>query len=516
MSSPIGPPDYADSFMVEKLGAFGLALRYVRAEGNTLYYLADDGSEVGVLDGVSGFGSLMFGHNNPEIVEHAKWVLDQQTPVHAQMGGYSYALNLAAELNRIVRRELGTEDKFYAQFGNTGAEAVEIAIKHAELDRVMRIGGLKAGIQANIEQARAAVAGGATVTDAAAAMLGGTDIDHLAAEVARRNAEIEARPPLFLALESGFHGKLIGSVQLTYNPMLRGPFRALAAQARFVPRDQPQMIAKVLEQERAALLDLVVQDGVVDVVERDFPVFTAAVVEPIMGEAGIYPLTAELAGALREACDTYGVPLIADEVQSGMGRPGTFLAGTQIGLRPDYIVLAKALGGGIAKLGVVLIHERWYHKEFEFMHSSTFAKDGFSTRLALKVLEMLEADGGRAYELAAERGGKAKAALDAIKADYPEIVRDVRGKGLMIGFEFHDQAGSEQLAVREAHQVVPFLIMAHLLKKHRFRIARTASGPWTFRFEPSIFLSDEEIAQVEAAFRDVCEILRSGDLSRFE
>jgi acetylornithine/succinyldiaminopimelate/putrescine aminotransferase len=234
-----------------------------------------------------------------------------------------------------------------------------------------------------------------------------------------------------------------------------------------------------------------------------------------MGEAGIYPITAEMATALREACDTHGVPLIADEVQSGMGRSGTFLAGTQVGLKPDYIVLAKALGGGIAKLGVVLIHERWYHREFEFIHSSTFAKDGFSTRIALKVLEMLEADNGTAYELAAERGAKAKAALEGVRADYPEIVKEVRGKGLMLGFEFHDAAGSEQPAVREAHQVVPFMIMAHLHRAHRFRIARTASGPWTFRFEPSIYLTDEEIARVEAAFRDVADILRSGDLSRF-
>ena len=515
MNSSIGSPEFADSFMVEKLSEFGLAVRYVRAQGNTLYYLADDGTEVGVLDGVSGFGSLMFGHNNPEIVEHAKWVLDQQTPVHAQMGGYSFALNLAAELNTIVRRELGTEDRFYAQFGNTGAEAVEIAIKHAELDRVIRIAGLKGGIEANLGQARTAVADGATLTEAAAAIAGGTDIDRLVAEVSRRNAEVEARPPLFLALEGGFHGKLVGSLQLTYNQMLRGPFKALAAQARFVPRDQPHMIAKVMEQERAALLDVVVEDGVVDVVERDFPVFTAFVVEPIMGEAGIFPLSAELAGALREACDAFGVPLISDEVQSGMGRAGTFLAGTRIGLRPDYIVLAKALGGGIAKLGVVLINERLYHKEFEFMHSSTFAKDGFSTRLALKVLHMLEADGGRAYELAAERGAKAKAMMEAIKADYPEIVREVRGEGLMLGFEFHDQSGSEFPAVREMHQAVPLLILGHMLKKHRFRIARTASGPWTMRFEPSIFLSDDEIAVVDVAFRDVCEILRSGDLSRF-
>ncbi|MBB5805643.1 acetylornithine/succinyldiaminopimelate/putrescine aminotransferase [Saccharothrix ecbatanensis] len=517
MDSTIGSPEFADSFMVERLNEYGLAVRFQRAEGNKLYYVADDGTEVGVLDGVSGFGSLMFGHNNPEIVEHAKWVLDQQTPVHAQMGGYSYALNLATELNKIVRRELQTEDKFFAQFGNTGAEAVEIAIKHAELDRGIRIAGLKGGIEANIAQARAAVSEGATISEAAAAIAGGQDMDRLVAEVTRRNAETEARPAQFLALEGGFHGKLIASVQLTYNPGLRGPFRALAAQATFVPRDQPDMIAKVMEQDRAALLDLVVQDGVVDVVERDFPVFTAFLVEPIMGEAGIYPLTAEHAVALREACDTYGVPLIADEVQSGMGRSGTFLAGTQIGLKPDYIVLAKALGGGIAKLGVVLINEHIYHKPFEFIHSSTFAKDGFSTRIALKVLEMLEAEDGKAYKLAAERGAKAKATMEAIKADYPEIVKEIRGQGLMLGFEFHDQAGSASAKIREANEtsVLPLRILGHLMRKHDFRIARTASGPWTMRFEPSIFLTDEEIATVDAAFRDVCEILRSEDVSRF-
>lgn len=515
MSSSPGAPEFADSYLVEVLSEFGLALKYVRAEGNTLHYLADDGTEVGVFDAASGFGSLMFGHNNPELVEYAKWLLDQKTPVHAQFSGYSFAIDLAARLNEIVRREMGTRDKFYGLFGNSGAEAVEITIKHAELDRGMRIKELKAEIDAHVEQARAAVADGARISEAAAA-LAGADLDKLVAEMHRRNAETETRPPLFLALEGGFHGKLVSSVQLTFNEEFRGPFKALAAQARFIPRDRPELIYKVVDEERAALLDVVVQDGVVDLVERDFPVFAAFLVEPILGEAGIYPLTRELARTLRQACDTIGVPLVADEIQSGMGRSGTFLAGTQIDLKPDYIILAKALGAGIAKLGVVLVNEHWYRKDFELMHTSTYGRDGFSSRLAMKFLEMLERDGGRAYELAAERGATAKAMMEAIKADYPDVVREVRGKGLILGFDLHDQSGSSSEEIRDAvrYEALAFVIGGHLLRKHKIRIFSTASNVETMRFEPSIYLSDEEIAQVDAGFRDICRILRDG--GRFE
>ncbi|MGB2718755.1 MAG: hypothetical protein WBG53_14815 [Rhodococcus sp. (in: high G+C Gram-positive bacteria)] len=69
MSNYPADAEYADSYLVEVLSEFGLALKYVRAEGNTLYYLADDGTHVGVFDAASGFGSLMFGHNNPVLVE---------------------------------------------------------------------------------------------------------------------------------------------------------------------------------------------------------------------------------------------------------------------------------------------------------------------------------------------------------------------------------------------------------------------------------------------------------------
>ncbi|MEV4630619.1 aminotransferase class III-fold pyridoxal phosphate-dependent enzyme [Micromonospora sp. NPDC049523] len=524
MSSLSGPPKFADSYLIEVLDEFGLAIKYVRAAGNQLYYLDKTGAEVGVLDCASGFGSLMFGHNNPELVAHAKSVLDAQTPVHAQFAGYSYGIDVAAALNKIIRRELNTEDKYFALYANTGAEAVEVSIKHAELDRGIRIAELTAEVGLHVDQGRSAVATGATVSADAYALLGlaasadpAEGFERIAAEIGRRNAETSARQPLFLALEGGFHGKLASSVQLTYNEEFRLPFRALAAQARFVPLDRPDLIGKIVDDERAVLFDVAVEDGVVDLIERDFPVFTAFYVEPILGEAGIRPISTELAQAIREACDTAGCPLVADEIQCGMGRSGTFLASTQIGLRADYIVLAKSLGGGIAKTGTVLVHESRYRKDFELIHTSTFGKDGFSTLVALKVLEMLEAEDGLAYRLARERGAKAEAMLNAVRADFPDVVKEVRGLGLMLGIEFHDQGSSSSAEIRDwvEHEALAYVIGGHLLHRHRIRIFSTASSLNTMRFEPSIYLTDEEIAQFDAALRDVCGILRDQDASRF-
>lgn len=183
------------------------------------------------------------------------------------------------------------------------------------------------------------------------------------------------------------------------------------------------------------------------------------------------------------------LPLVSDEIQSGMGRSGTFLAGTEIGLVPDYVIAAKALGGGIAKLGVVLVNEHRYRKEFELMHTSTYGRDGFSSRLALKVLEMLEADDGQAYRLAAERGAAAEAMMRGIQEDFPDV-KEVRGKGLMLDFELHDQGSSASEEIREAvrYDALAFVIGGDLLRKHQIRIFSTGGNVNTMRFEPSVHL----------------------------
>ncbi|MEU6670381.1 aminotransferase class III-fold pyridoxal phosphate-dependent enzyme [Streptomyces sp. NPDC046727] len=164
--------------------------------------------------------------------------------------------------------------------------------------------------------------------------------------------------------------------------------------------------------------------------------------EPIQGEAGIRVLDREAVRRVQEECARADCPIVVDEVQSGMGRSGAFFAASHPGLQGDYFTLAKSLGGGVAKAAMTLVRTSRYRKEFELVHSSTYAKDSFSTLIAGRTVALLEADGGRAYRLAEERGNRLLAMLEGLRKEYGTVVKDVRGRGLMAGLEFHDQSGS--------------------------------------------------------------------------
>ncbi|MEU9418211.1 aminotransferase class III-fold pyridoxal phosphate-dependent enzyme [Streptomyces sp. NPDC051000] len=501
--------EYAEPFLLGVLASGGLDAEYVRGEGNTLYLRDEDGREIPVLDYVGGYGSLMLGHNHPGINAYAKELLDAGTPVHAQFSRHPYANDVAEVLNRIIQRERGDDEQYYAIFANSGAEAVEAAIKHAELDRGLRLTALTDEITAHVADVRGQVEAGAASVPAAVA----ESFEDLVADVLARNEAQRERSPLFLVPEGGFHGKLAGSVQLTHNEGYRLPFKALAAQSRFVPRDRPGTIRKIIDEERAHLLDLVVEGGQVQVVERDFPLFVAFVLEPVLGEGGIQELSREFADEIQEVCAETGIPIVIDEVQTGMGRTGSFLAATHLGLRGDYYTLAKSLGGGIAKAAVMLVRKPLYRGQFELAHSSTFAKDSFSCLIALKVLELMEADDGEVYRRAAERGERLLAMLRSVRDDFPETVKDVRGRGLMLGLEFHDQSGSAAEPLKAVAQsgFFGYFVAGHMLRAHRIRTFPTSSAVNTLRFEPSVYLTDEEIGRLEAALRDVCVIIRDTD-----
>ncbi|MFE7135879.1 aspartate aminotransferase family protein [Streptomyces sp. NPDC057638] len=507
------PPGFAEPFLLRTLGGAGLDVEYVRGEGNTLYRRTEDGGESPVLDFAGGYGSTMLGHSNPEIVAYAVELLQGGTPIHAQFSRHPYANAVAAELNRIIQRERGDDEEYYAIFANSGAEAVEAAMKHAELDRVVRLSALTDEIDAHIDEVSVRVAAGTATVPAEVA----DSIEDLIADVRHRNAERIARGPLFLTPEGAFHGKLAGSVQLTHNEVYRVPFRGLAAQARFVPKDRPGALRKIVEEERAVLLDLVVEGGQVQVAERGYPLFAAFVLEPIQGEGGIYELTPEFVREIQEVCQQTGIPVVVDEIQCGMGRTGKFLAGTHLGLKGDYYTLAKSLGGGIAKAAVMLVRKALYHgQQFELSHSSTFAKDSFSTEISLKVLELMEADGGAVYRRAAERGERMTAMLRSVLADFPETVREVRGRGLILGLEFQDQSAAEAEPLRQAglSGIFGYLLSGYLLKEHAIRTFPTASAVYTLRFEPSVYVTNEEIDRLEAGLRDVCAIIRDTDGGR--
>ncbi len=510
--------ELAEPHLRRLLGTAGLDVEYVSGRGNTLYRRTGSGAPTPVLDFAGGYGSLILGHNHPEIVARARELLDADSPVHAQFSSHPYANRLAAELNRVVHRETGVQEPYYATFANSGAEAIEAAVKHAELDRGARLDAVLRTAEASAEEARAAVlAGTATVPAPLYERLAVTrpardedGVGPLIAAAHRHNAEVAARAPVLLALEGGFHGKLMGSVQLTHNEGYRAPFAALGVRTRFVPMERPDVLKETLERERGTLYEIRPRDGRLELAEHEHPGYCAFLLEPVQGEGGIRPLSRKFAEEIQEFAHAADCPLLIDEVQSGMGRTGALLASAELGLRGDYYALAKSLGGGIAKTSVMLVRETRYRPEFELVHSSTFAKDSFSCHIALKVLELLEADDGRLYRQAAERGQALAAALARVAAAFPDVVKEVRGRGLMQGFEFHDQTGASSPLLAEAARsgLFGYVVAGHLLHAHAIRTFPTASAVHTLRFEPSVLLTDDEIGRLERALTDVCLIVR--------
>nr|ABW82987.1 pyridoxalphosphate dependent aminotransferase class III [uncultured bacterium pEAF66] len=516
---------YVKTHLSKLLAALGLDISYTRAAGDTLYYRDRHGEEIPVLDLLGGYGSLIFGHNHPQIMATATDLIAQQVPVHAQFSLRERAGELARRLSGMVQRESGSEEEFNVTFANSGAEAIEVAIKHAELDRILKLQTLLDDVTLNIERVQKAIRNGTAKVPVDVyrhspireQVFDVRGFEELIVGLVSHNTTQLVKRPIFLVLEKSFHGKLIGSVQLTYNKNFRRPFQYFGLNTRFISPHDPDQLRRVLAEERIVLYDLDVQDGVVRVVERPIPIFAAFLVEPIQGEGGVHMLDADFAKLVRKTCNELDCPLIVDEIQSGMGRSGSFLASTLIPLKGDYYTLSKSLGGGLAKISATLIRKSRVRKEFSLVHSSTFAEDDFSSGIALKVLDMLEADDGKAYHQVQDSAAKLFAAFERVRAAFPDVIKEVRGQGLFIGVEFHSQKNASSIIIRGSayNDSFGYLLSGYLLHQERIRIAPPGSAPNVLRIEPSMFLSDAQVAHVEAAFGRLCDIVRKQDALHF-
>ncbi|MDQ0779955.1 acetylornithine/succinyldiaminopimelate/putrescine aminotransferase [Streptomyces aurantiacus] len=507
--------ELAERYLGRALSAWGLDVEYTHATGDTMYMTGEDGEQTPVTDFVGGFGSLFFGHNHPELVTLAKDLLDAGTPSHAQLSRRAEAQRVAHRLDAIARRELGTDEPYEVVFANSGAEAVEAAMKHAEIARVLKVEALGAELAAHAGEIAGRAGQESLRLSPEAIELAGPDgeVAELLRTVGRRNEIALGRAPEFIALEGGFHGKLVGSLQLTHNPIFRLPFRALGAHVRFVPVDQPEEALKYAQTEQPYALDPVVEDDVVHIRRRAVPFVAGFFVEPVQGEGGVNALTRTQAERITEVSRALDCPLVVDEIQTGAGRTGAFFAGAAIGLVGDYCTLAKSVGGGLAKTSLLLVRSSAYVKEFELLHSSTYAKDSFSCAVTEKVLEMLERHDGAAYRQAAERGARLHRVLEEVRAEFPDVVRSVRGRGLLAGFEFADQSGASSPVIRAYARggFFGFAVSGFLLRRHGLRLLPTGSAPHTLRIQPSYAISDEAVDRLAAGLREVCALLRHQD-----
>jgi acetylornithine/succinyldiaminopimelate/putrescine aminotransferase/predicted amino acid dehydrogenase len=517
---------YVRPRLMERLKAIGLDVEYERAQGDSLYYRDPAGHEVEVLDFVGGFGSGLLGHNHPELVARAREVLDSGRPFHAQASARARAGQLGARLSRLVGAVTGRE--YVVTLGSTGADAVEAAMKHAEFERVRRAEAILTRLQRRAHELRTQLRG-QTISlpeelfEDAARLLGlsnASTLDEVLVGLQRVALDALESEPLFVAVEGAFHGKTTGSLRLTAGREYRLPWRHLGPRTVFLPRaadpqDAARALAEAVNGERRTYYELEAgADGALALVPREFVHVAACFAEPIQGEGGIRELSAEYLAMLREAADAHGFPLVIDEIQSGLGRTGRLLASERSGVRGDYYVLSKALGGGLAKVSALLVDRERYIDDFGYLHTSTFADDDHSASIALRVLDLLEGENGAVLDRCRETGDYFLGRLRALQARYPEQLREVRGRGLMIGIELvaATDSPSPLLRVISEQGLLAFVVCGHLLHEHRVRVAPTLSAHGTIRLQPSAFVSRAAIDRCCAALERVLVMIRDADV----
>ena len=252
----------------------------------------------------------------------------------------------------------------------------------------------------------------------------GTEAWEAALKLARAYARQKSLGTKFLALENSFHGRTMGSVATTHKEKYREPFAPVMPGVEFVRfNDVEDLKAKFSIDVCAVLL------------------------EAIQGEGGVRPVSQEFMQAARELTYSTGALLIADEIQSGLGRTGKWFAYQHYGIQPDVTTLAKPLAGGLP-LGALLCTEEAAQAIHPGMHGTTFGGGPLACAVALAVIETIERDNllGQVNEI----GGYFLEQLRTLAERHTAIV-DVRGMGLMLAIEL-ESAELAKVAVSEMMQ----------------------------------------------------------------
>jgi acetylornithine aminotransferase len=248
----------------------------------------------------------------------------------------------------------------------------------------------------------------------------GTEANEAALKLVRKHA---GPGGFIVAAEDGFHGRTMGALALTGKAAIREPFGPYGVDVRFVPYGDAAALAAAVTEGCAAVF-----------------------LEPTQGEAGVVPPPDGYLAAAREACDAAGALLVVDEIQSGVGRTGTWFAHQREDVRPDILTLAKGLGGGIpigACVGVGAVGEVFALGD----HGCTFGGNPVSAAAALAVLDTIERE--NLLTAAATVGELLSSGLSAIQ--HP-LLAGVRGRGLWLALALTGAAaaGAVEAAARDA------------------------------------------------------------------
>lgn len=260
----------------------------------------------------------------------------------------------------------------------------------------------------------------------------------------------------FVAMKRGFSGRTMGVLPLTYEPAYREPYAPHTVEVEFVTLNDADQLRRAVTDDVAAVL-----------------------LEPIQGESGINPATDDFLRLAREVTSAAGALLVFDEIQSGVGRTGTFLASEPSGVSADIVTLAKGLAGGVP-IGATLMTDAVAKTMPKGGHGTTFGGNPLAAAAGLAVLEEIESRGLMAN--AVTLGARL---VDGLKALRSDRIREVRGRGLMIGVELKEKAAPVIAALRHAG------------------LLTIAGGPNVIRLLPPLVITEADVDEAVSLFAEV-------------
>lgn len=261
-----------------------------------------------------------------------------------------------------------------------------------------------------------------------------------------------------------YHGKTLGALSVSGRETFQTPFRPLLADSTCIPYGE------------IAGLDEALADA------------AAFVVEPVQGEGGVNVPAPGYLRAVREACDRTGAVFIADEVQTGLGRCGYRFGCDRDGVVPDVMTLAKGLSGGVVPVGAFIARPSVWNRAFgaaPLLHTSTFGGGELACAAALAAMDVLEEEG--LAERARVSGGRLLRGAQAIAQTHPEVVREVRGLGLLVGVELANEG--------YGGWIIPEMLKAGVTA------AWTLNQQRVIRMEPPLIVTEAEIDRALDALR---------------
>ena len=283
-------------------------------------------------------------------------------------------------------------------------------------------------------------------------------------EAALKWARVATGRTRFVAAVRGFSGRTLGSLALTWEKKYREPFQPLPYEPDFIPYNDIDRLDRAVTEETAGVF-----------------------LEPIQGEGGIRPADKAFLESARQLTKERGALFIVDEIQTGVGRTGRFLAGDHYGIKGDMVTLAKGLGGGMP-IGALVMTDDVAAAMPKGGHGTTFGGNALACAAGLAVLTEIEQR--ELMRHAGEVGAHFKSRLKALGSP---LIREVRGMGLMLGVELKGKAAPYIKGLRE-HGVLTI-----------------NAGSNVIRFVPPLVITREQVDEVVARFGRVLESAAIGE-----